>query len=238
MQFGSKRVVAIHTGRKLGSQRKTRARLSHQGANMGKTNPPNICLWKKEGLNFLSSYNQWDLKSLELKNKQNKNGGPPSRAQRALESWALPLNRQHDKQPGSVWKQQFENWLGHKGRKVIFSSQSLSWKTGITGRHLQEERCWHTAFSSPILHKQYKHSHLQKPAQCPHSLPILDQALPPHASEDLPFQVMHACLMLALWVPSSKKQSQTLPVPDLPTCTFCDTLVLVAVASGLIFQSD
>ena len=79
--MGEKWIVTVVVGRELQSWRRARNRLAHRGVHR-KTNPHSNWLGKQEGLNFLSSCNQWGLKPRVLKVTCLVGSG---RAQRTLE---------------------------------------------------------------------------------------------------------------------------------------------------------
>ena len=150
---------------------------------------------KARGTNFMSCYNQWDLKPGIL----NVSGLCSGRAEvdcGKLSHCPQRASRTNNPQKYTQ-KLQFEKCLGHTGGGLTYSSQSLSQR-----------------------YRVYREIPPCKGAD--HYIICLQQALPtplPSQPVDLPFPVILASVP-ALPVPSFRKLMQTLPTSCLPTCTF------------------
>lgn len=126
--------------------RKERNRFSHQRPHMGKMNPRKISLWKTEGLNVKSSYNQQGLIPGPLKISRESQKGKLRE-----ETKSLPLKRRQNKQPhwDTASKPQLENSCGIWEWDLFTNMRTCVGGTGILGKFLQEQRRWWASFHSP-----------------------------------------------------------------------------------------
>lgn len=118
--------MGLATGRREPQAcREVRNLLSQWGACMGKMNPHTICLWKSEGPNSVSSYNQWDLNPRTL----NISSLSSVKAQRAIESWVPALKegaQQAIERQGR--SSSLKNTRGKQGRE-LFIYLRIPWAT-------------------------------------------------------------------------------------------------------------
>lgn len=209
-------------GRGKGRGRETE---EHTWACTRRTFPHSYWLGKFDGLNFISSCNQWGLKPGVI--KVTRRGWD-----RAWKALGCPWRK--GTQPGAGETVMWRAPGAHIGA-IIYSSQSVTLRDSNQGDTSQGKKELARPFPSTSPHHKHgatcrkQHSTSTGCPRCLHQAPC------PCTLVDLPFSVMPASVLM--WqVPPTEDEHQPLPKPCLLTREFCRVSALEMV-TGLISQT-